>query len=137
MKMKKIISFILFSAILMSLTVPFVSASGETDTYTYVVDGVECTVDFTGSALDDAKRQFVAESLLGIREDDGDTTYGLMCNLFGHKKVTERPTITRHRISDLDPRCAIETWEVISCTRCDYSVQTMISRQYFSCCPEE
>lgn len=136
--MKKIISFILFAAILTSLTAPFVNASGETDTYTYVVDGEECTVDFTGSSLDDAKRQLVAESILGIREDDGDTTYGLMCNLFGHKKASETRTVYRHQMSVTEPRCAIETWEITTCTRCDYLEQTMITRQYiYNCCPEE
>lgn len=137
MKMKKIISFILFAAILMSLTVPFVSASGETDTYTYVVDGVECTVDFTGSALDDAKRQFVAESLLGIREDDGDTTYGLMCNLFGHKKTTETRSVFRHKIAAFAPRCAIDYYDITTCSRCDYFEQVFTKREHVNCCPEE
>ena len=66
--------------------------------------------------------------------DDGATTYGLTCTLFGHKLESVLTSTTSHKARTTAPRCLKRTYEYETCTRCDYEKSTLKSSQYINCC---
>lgn len=64
------------------------------------------------------------------------TPYSLLC-LFGHDKVTEYASVTKHKALSVEPRCASQLYEVVTCTRCDYMDTTLVSNAFIFCCPED
>lgn len=67
-------------------------------------------------------------------ENDGNTTYGLTCTLFGHKiESTSVATIT-HKVRTTSPRCVRRLYNYEECSRCDYETSTLINTQYIVCC---
>ena len=86
------------------------------------------------SVLTDAqKEQF--ETLI-LSNQTMYTPYSLLC-LFGHNKVTEYAHIIKHKVFSVEPRCADQYYEVITCTRCDYMDATLVSQAFIHCCPED
>ncbi|MBQ8015862.1 MAG: hypothetical protein IJ264_06740, partial [Clostridia bacterium] len=67
-------------------------------------------------------------------ENDGVTSYGLTCTLFGHKLESSVITTITHKAKATDPRCLEETYDTEACTRCDYANATLICSEYISCC---
>lgn len=67
-------------------------------------------------------------------EDDGATTYGLTCTLFGHKIETGYTSTVTHKVRTSAPRCLKETFSYEICSRCDYSEYTLVDSGYISCC---
>jgi len=64
------------------------------------------------------------------------TPYSLLC-LFGHDEVIEYPHIIKHKALSVEPRCANQLYEVVTCTRCDYMDATLVSNLFIYCCPED
>ncbi len=85
------------------------------------------------STLSDEEKQTIA--LLLISEESGSQTYGLICNVFGHKNSTEIVTTITHCVNDANPRCLQERWEVVTCSRCGNTETTRIAYSLISCCP--
>ncbi len=66
--------------------------------------------------------------------DDGISTYGLTCTLFGHKiEATSVSTIT-HKVRSTSPKCLKNTYAYEACTRCDYETSTLTRSEYIVCC---
>ena len=66
--------------------------------------------------------------------DNGVSSYGLTCTLFGHNiKVSSVSAIT-HKVRASAPRCKKETYDYEECTRCDYEKATLIATEYIYCC---
>ena len=66
--------------------------------------------------------------------DDGTSTYGITCTLFGHKLQTTVVATVTHKVRATSPRCKKETYNYEECSRCDYNNATLISTEYIICC---
>ena len=66
--------------------------------------------------------------------DDGATTYGLTCTLFGHKLQSSTVATVTHKVSATAPRCVRRTYDYDACTRCDYETSTLAGTEYIVCC---
>ena len=67
--------------------------------------------------------------------DENQVTYGVLCNLFGHKMgdYYQIDTIT-HKMRDTSPRCLRVTRGYTPCTRCDYVETMLVDQIYIVCC---
>ncbi len=129
--MKKIISLIM--AVVSLMCVMSVSADAEgvsVDTVTITVNETEFIfdADTTESFREKAIAHYFSD------EDDSTATYGLTCTLFGHKLTSSVVTAVTHKERATDPRCLRETYNVETCSRCDYTNSQLISSSYISCC---
>lgn len=96
------------------------------------IANIEVVFDKT-SELSYEQKQIITEYF--VNEKNEAQTYGLMCNLFGHKNTTEIVTTITHCASSTAPRCLEETWEVTTCSRCDNVETLRIGYAYKNCCP--
>ena len=128
--MKKIIALILVVVSLFS--VMSFSAYAENPTENIVTVTVNETVFmFDADTTEDFRNKFIAHY---FNHDDGAAAYGLTCTLFGHKIESSVVTAVTHKAKATDPRCLEETFNVETCSRCDYTNKTLISSYYISCC---
>ncbi len=67
-------------------------------------------------------------------EDDGATTYGLTCTLFGHNIKISSVSAVTHKVRATSPRCLKKTYDYEECTRCDYEKATLVCSEYIGCC---
>ncbi len=89
------------------------------------------------SALTEEQQQLVAERLVyGSPEDSGMQTYA-WCWLTGHDLTYNAVTVTTHKKSAYSPRCYEETYEVATCSKCDYMKEELLGGVYIICCPED
>ena len=79
------------------------------------------------------KEQFIE---LIMSEQTNYTPYSLLC-LFGHDETTEYHCVVKHKALSVAPRCAVQYYEVITCSRCDYMDATLVSQAFIDCCPED
>ena len=66
--------------------------------------------------------------------NDGVSTYGLTCTLFGHKIEGSIVATVTHKVSSTSPRCLKRTYNYEACTRCDYEMSELIDTEYIVCC---
>lgn len=66
--------------------------------------------------------------------DDGVTTYGLTCTLFGHKLESCTVSAITHKVRSTSPRCVKKTYNYEACSRCDYENSELIATEYIVCC---
>lgn len=86
------------------------------------------------SSLTHEEKQLFAEYL--VKGTPNVQTYGLICNVFGHKESTEIITTVTHCVRSTVPRCLEENWELIICTRCETIIEeTRFGYLYIDCCP--
>jgi hypothetical protein len=135
--MKKFVSAILFLSLVISFgLMSIVSSATDTEEYTYQYDHITICFD-EHTALSAEMRQMIAEKLLNGSEfetDDGATTYS-WCWLTGHNKQTDYAQKITHEYRSTSPRCLSETYEVVTCTKCDYYTEELIATTYLNCCP--
>ena len=78
-----------------------------------------------------------AEIIMNKLSENGSTasTYGLTCNLFGHKYGdVEYVTTITHNARTTAPRCLMEDYECKVCSRCDHVEEILVYSEYISCC---
>ena len=85
------------------------------------------------STLSYEDKLLIAEYI--VNGTDDAQTYGLLCNLFGHKNTTEYVTTITHEVNATAPRCLSEDWELLVCSRCDNVEGTRLDYTYIYCCP--
>ncbi len=129
--MKKIIAFIMAVVSLFCMMSVSAGAQG-VDEGTVTVTVNETVFIFDADTTEDFRERFIANYFNG--EDDGATTYGLTCTLFGHKIETTSVTAITHKVLSTSPRCRREIYDVDNCTRCDYNKSTLITSSYIVCC---
>ncbi len=98
------------------------------------VENVDVVFD-EKSMLTAEEKQIVAEYL--VNGQNNAQTYGLICNVFGHKNTTEYVTTITHCASSTAPRCLEEDWELTICTRCENTEKSRIGFSLIFCCPED
>lgn len=129
--MKRIISLIM--AVVSLFCVMSVSAGAQgVDEGTVTVTVNETAFTFDADTTEEFRERFIENYFNG--EEDGVTTYGLMCTLFGHKIETTTVAAVTHKAKATSPRCLREIYDVDNCTRCDYTNSTLITSSYIVCC---
>lgn len=130
--MKRFISIILTMVILLSMPIN-ATASEMTGN---VVDIGSFTVEFIANSSFTADEQYYLAQYIVDNSPVGEseTTYNLLCTLFGHKTTTESITVIEHCVSDTQPRCIKSLQELTTCSRCDYVDIVEISSIYIYCC---
>ena len=66
--------------------------------------------------------------------NDGVSTYGLTCTLFGHKLESCTVSAITHKVSATSPRCLKKTYNYEACSRCDYENSELIDTEFIVCC---
>ena len=131
--MKRFISLSL--AIVFALSLCFSTSANTNDSNTFTIG--DCTVTFDEDcALTYEEKMQLAEIRANHNDEHNDevSTYGVICNMFGHKTTTETIIVVEHRVSDTQPRC-VETLEDLTvCSRCDYVDIVVLSSSYIFCC---
>lgn len=125
--MKKALSMLLAIITLISLTVLPASAEvgGEKD---------EIEVIIHDESLDEETKAKIVKFYTNPEAQDNTSTYGLTCNLLGHKyEYTDVVTIT-HKARTTAPRCLKRTYDHGVCSRCNAQVNTLIGSVYITCC---
>lgn len=128
--MKKFILFCMVT--ICTLCFCFHTLAIEPTSYVVTIDNVS-VIFSTNSNLTENEKHLIAEHLIYGESDI--QTYGLLCNLFGHKNTTEIVTTITHCVNSTVPRCLEEYWEIQICSRCDNVESTVIDYNYINCCP--
>ena len=124
--------FLTLTLIAIMLAVSCVSISAKTtNNNIFHLGNVDVIFEETSSLSDEAKQR-VAEQL--VYGETSVATYGLMCTLFGHNTTTETAITVSHCVYSTAPRCVKETWQVVTCSRCDHVEKTLISSAVIDCC---
>ncbi len=129
--MKRIIALIMVVVSLFCMMSVSAGAQG-VDEDTVIITANETVFIFDADTTVDFREKFIANYFNG--EDDGVTTYGLTCTLFGHKIETTSVTTVTHKAKATSPRCLREIYDVDNCTRCDYTKSTKKDATYIVCC---
>ena len=130
--MKKKITFVILA--LMVIATMSLHSFASNSQYIYTIENTTVIFD-EATTLNEESRLHIANLL--VNGDDGTTTYGLMCTLFGHKLESNMVSTITHCVEATDPRCLEETYLVDTCTRCDYATTERIGYGYITCCPVE
>lgn len=128
MKIKRLLAILMVVAISMCLFVMPSSAEAageETNIEIYFEDE---------NVSDELKAKAIEHFTSHNHEDDGATTYGLTCTLFGHKLESTTVTSVEHKVRTTSPRCLRKKYDYSACTRCDYEESTLLSTSYIVCC---
>lgn len=127
--MKRIFAILLVLTLLTCTFALPVSAKNTTDKN----NGIEIIIhDDVSKETKEKIERYFADGVPG--EDDGITTYGLTCTLFGHKIECTAVSTIEHKVSATSPRCLEKTYGYEECTRCDYEKATLVDKEYIYCC---
>ena len=127
MKIKRILALALMLSMFMCMFAMPANAA------TYVIDE-NIEIEIVNDELsEEMKAQIIAYYMNGEEESES-TTYGLTCDLLGHKYESSIVYVTTHKVYSSDPRCVRRQLNHEICSRCDDEVVTMISQWRISCC---
>ena len=126
--MKKTLIFILTISLAVAMCF---SSFASNETYTYEYDNVTVIFD-EATPFSAEQREIIANKLVNGADDTA--TYGLMCTLFGHKYVEDDVMTITHCVSDTQPRCLEENFEIGECSRCGDTYTNRIAYRYITCC---
>ena len=131
--MKRLICLSL--AIIFAISLCFSASADSNDNNTITVDHYTIIFD-ENSTLTQEEKLYLAEVRANHTHENNDdaSTYGVMCDLFGHKTTTETIIVIEHCVRDTPPRC-LETYEdLTTCSRCDYVEVDVLSSVHIFCC---
>ena len=127
MKIKSLFAFLLAISLFISAFVIPVSAKTDVDSDIEIIIENQNISDETKAKIE---KYYSTEN----HSDNGVTTYGLTCTLFGHKLETSCVTTITHKVSATAPRCLEKVYEYEACTRCDYEASDLLGSSYIFCC---
>ncbi len=126
--MKKVFSVLLAVITLVSLTV--LPASAEVGAHE---DEIEIIIH--NQDLDEEVKAKIVEFYQNPEtEDEEASTYGLTCDLLGHKYEYTTVTTVTHKARASAPRCLQKTYDHGVCSRCQTQINTLRSSVYIYCC---
>ena len=129
--MKKIIAIVMVVVSLFSvMSISVCAEEVNEDTVTVTVN--EIVFVFPTDTSEDFRNKFIAHYF--NKNDEDVATYGLMCNLFGHKLESAVIQTVTHKVRATSPRCLRERYDTQACSRCDYITKSLISSSYIVCC---
>lgn len=110
-------------------------ASQATQIYVYDMDEHVVEVTFNeNSNFNIEQQQWIADILVN---DTLPIQSRAWCWLTGHNYISDAVTVTTHEARVLSPRCLEETYEVTTCSKCNYYAEDLLGAEYIFCCPEE
>lgn len=106
-------------------------------TFEFFYENEETTVIFsTDSLFSIDKKQIIADKLVyGNDFDENNVSTYSWCWLTGHDLIIESVNVIEHKVRTNEPRCDIRSYDVESCTKCDYMKETLVSEMPYVCCP--
>lgn len=125
--MKKAFSMLLAIITIISLTV--LPASAEVEKHN---DEVEVIIH--DESLDEETKAKIVEFYTYPEAQNDIDTYGLTCNLLGHKYTYTEVTTVTHKASATAPRCLQKVYKHGVCSRCDSQTNTLLGSSYIYCC---
>lgn len=129
--MKKLLALLLSLAMLASFCVT-ASASESTVSFDFCVDGVEYTVTFPDCDLPYDQMEAIAKATLGIEEIPAVCSSD--CSTLGHDFKEHDQYVTTHKVRASDPRCNLELFGIITCSRCSYLDLYLKQTYFLTCC---
>jgi hypothetical protein len=81
--------------------------------------------------VDSQKAKTISDS---ISNGEVSVNRNVLCTFFGHTLDRMRVWEITHRYYATEPRCREVTYDVVYCTRCDYTVWTQIGIDRIRCC---
>ena len=131
--MKRLISF--FLALMLAISLCLITSANSTDSNTITVGNYTIIFDETSTLTQEEKLHIAQLRANHNHETDNHaSTYGVMCNLFGHKTTTETIIVVEHQVSPTAPRCLENVEELTVCSRCDYTNVEILGSIYIYCC---
>ena len=128
MKIKNLFAILL---VLTLLTCTFVMPTSAKES-TEAIKTVEIIINDEVSV--ETKAKIEKYFATGEPSNDGDSTYGLTCTLFGHKIESSKVITITHKVRTTSPRCLKNYYTYDACTRCDYESSTLTDAEYIVCC---
>lgn len=129
--MKKFFVFIISAVLILSVCFSSTAANIQ---YTYNYGNVSVIFN-EDTKFSEASREHIADMLAGENESDSEIEpHGIAC-LFGHKYVTDNVITITHCVSETQPRCLKEIFEISECSRCGKTKTELIYDSYIACCP--
>lgn len=134
--MKKL-KIMLAIVLCMVFSIPFSANTMVESVFYYQEEDITVVFD-SESILSSEQKQFVADKIVSGESivAEGISTYSL-CWLTGHDIISEAVFAVEHKVRLDSPRCNKKTYNVESCTKCDYMEYELVSEIYHVCCPEE
>ena len=129
MKTKRFLAILMTIVVSMTfLTMPS-SATEVEETQSHI------TIIFEDENLsDEFKERATAYFLNGEENNDNSSTYGIICQLNGHKLENTTVTSIEHKVRSTAPRCLEKIYLYEACSRCSYESSTLKSSSYIYCC---
>lgn len=129
--MKKLVTVILCAI----LAIHTAAMTTDSSTYEYKTSESHVTVAFSeDSSFSEEKKQAIADSLVN---GTGVVTPQSLCWLTGHDYKNESVSLIQHKVYAKSPRCKRSIYSVKTCTKCDYTDETLISEMLIACCPAD
>ena len=103
----------------------------------------EVTVEFSEQLNSPEHQQVIADEIAGVHTNsivnpENASPDNIICTLFGHKLTGPVVvTATHHKVNSFQPRCLMEVYDVVYCTRCDYTETELVNSSYIFCCPDD
>ena len=131
MKIKRLLSLIL--AFTFTLSCAFLNAYATEDAeFEVIFSNNEITISVEKGTSEEQKEAIIAH-FTGADSSTAETR-GILCTLFGHKLETTTSKNITHKVNATAPRCLMEVYDVSTCSRCNYTSQTLTSSTYINCC---
>ena len=131
----KTLKLMIAFALCIALSLSFSANTVQTSEFFY--ENEEMTVIFNAdSVFSMDEKQIIADKLVYGNDsvENNVSTYS-WCWLTGHNLVSELVSTITHKVRANEPRCDKRTYEIESCTKCDYMKETLISEISYVCCP--
>lgn len=126
--MKKIIAFIMAVTLVFSAMSISVYAEDASE-ISVTVNGIEFI--FEAGTSEEFIDKFIEDY---FNPEDDAQTYGITCTLLGHDIEKTTTYVITHNARTSDPKCLKKTYNVDTCTRCDYASKTLLKQEYIYCC---
>ena len=129
--MKRLLCFSL--AIIFAFSLSLVTSASSEITANQVEIGQFTVIFEEDTIYSAAEQQIIAQQIVN-GDITNHQTYGLVCNVFGHKTTTELIEVVEHCVRDSMPRCLLTYYNLTTCSRCDYTNVEHVSSVYINCC---
>lgn len=128
--------FLLIPLLCMILAVNTMAHTAGSGVFEFTDENKIVTFDENCTLTEDEQIAVAERLVFGAPEDTGIQTYA-WCWLTGHDLSYNGVSVITHKKRAASPRCLEETYEVATCSKCDYMDEVLLTEVYIVCCPEE
>jgi len=119
------------------ITISFLLVSVSSADAGNIITIEQYTIEFTAESVFSTEEQEVIAQYIVSNDNmnQNNTTYNLLCTLFGHNTSVESVVVVEHCVSSTQPRCLRSIQELTVCSRCETLLaMNTISQVYIYCC---